>query len=352
VRERTASIAGDALTRVNLLCTRPERPKLPTIQPIHPFGRPPSLRGASPGIRERKTSTRAHHERMRWIVGLDLRPGSEGPVRFARWLLDARRPGASRTVYVHVLEEEHLRYALRQHHLDEVTGAAREAAERLLASAGATGEIRIVQGLEADEALEEARASAGADGVVVGRAAGRQGAAIVRLGRVARRMLRRLASPVAVVPPDFRGEEVGAGPVVALSSLEDDALGACRLAATLAAELGRPLAVCHVARAEALPYLPAAAIDLEARRAAGEADLAKWLRTNGLGADLAVGLVGSPVDRALDWARGANAAFLVAGSRHLSAAARIVQASTGSALAATAPTPVLVVPATNPGLSA
>ncbi len=283
---------------------------------------------------------------MRWIVGLDLRPGSEGPCRFVRWLLEgthARAPGDA--VYVHVLEEEHLRHALRTHHLDEITAAARGAAERLLAAAGVSGEIRIVQGLSAEDALEEARTAAGAGGVVIGRAAGREGVAIVRLGRVARRMLRRLTSPVAVVPPDFRGEDAGAGPVVALSSLRDDALGACRLAAGLAAELGRPFAVCHVARAEALPYLPPAAIDLESRRAAGEVDLARWLAQNGLRADSTGVLVGSPVDRALEWAEAAKAPFVVAGSRRLSLAERIVQASTGTALAATAATPVVVAPA-------
>jgi nucleotide-binding universal stress UspA family protein len=283
---------------------------------------------------------------MRWIVGLDLRPGSEGPTRFTRWLLEGSRPHtAAQAVYVHVLEEEHLRFALRQHHLDEVTAAAREAAERLLSAVGVSGEIRIVQGLTAEEALEEARASMGADGVVIGRAAGRKGHAIVRLGRVARRMLRRLASPIAVVPPDFRGEDAGPGPVVALSSLRDDAVGACRLAAALAADLGRPLAICHVARAEALPYLPPAAIDLEARRAAGEEDLARWLKAQGLRADATGVLVGSPVERALDWAEGEKAPFLCVGSRQLSTAERIVQASTGTALAATARTPIVVAPA-------
>ncbi len=283
---------------------------------------------------------------MRWIVGLDLRPGSEGPTRFARWLVEGSRPrAAAEVVYVHVLEEEHLRSALRQHHLDEVTAAARGAAERLLSSVGVTGELRIVQGLSAEDALEAARASAGAQGVVIGRAAGREGPAIVRLGRVARRVLRRLASPVAVVPPDFRGADAGGGPVVALSSLREDAVGACRLAAALAAELGRPLAICHVARAEALPYLPAAAIDLESRRIAGEEELARWLAANGLHPDSTAVLVGSPVDLALEWAEAAKAPFVVAGSRHLSMVERVIQASTGSALAATARCPVVVAPA-------
>jgi nucleotide-binding universal stress UspA family protein len=283
---------------------------------------------------------------MRWIVGLDLRPESEGPARFTRWLVErSRAAGGERPVFVHVLEEEHLRHALRVHHLDAVTAAARGAAERLLSRAGAAGELRIVQGLTAEDALEEARAAADAAGIVVGRAAGREGAAIVRLGRVARRLLRRLASPVVVVPPDLRAEDLGDGPVVALTSLAPDAVPACRLAATLAADLGRPLAICHVARAEVLPYLPPEAIDLDGRRASGEEALARWLTAEGLRADRTVVLAGSTVERALEWAEGERAPLLVAGSRHLSTRERLFQTSVGSALASTARIPIVVAPA-------
>jgi len=96
---------------------------------------------------------------------------------------------------------------------------------------------------------------------------------------------------------------------------------------------------------DVLPYLPPSAIDLDGRRIVGEGELAAWLKAHGLAPQLPVVLVGSPVDRALDWAEGAHAPFVVAGSRHLSTAERIVQASTGTSLAATARTPVLVVPA-------
>ena len=111
----------------------------------------------------------------------------------------------------------------------------------------------------------------------------------------------------------------------------------------LAADLGRPFAVCHVARAEALPYLPPAAIDLESRRAAGE-------RTSRNGSRerpprrLDAALVGSTVDRALEWA----AARRRRSSSRVRATSRCRahrRGSTGTALAATAATPVVVAPA-------
>lgn len=281
---------------------------------------------------------------MRWTVGVDLRPGSEGAVQFARWITGAGRPPESEVAeFVHVLEEEHLRFALRFHHLDEVSSAARAAAKRVVSGAG---EVRVVQGLTAEDALEAERATSGADAIVVGRAAGREGHHVVRLGRVARRLLRRLASPVVVVPPDLRAEELGDGPIVALASLGADSLEACRLAGRLASSVGRPLAVCHVARAAELPYLPPGSTRdaLEAHRVEAEQALARWLAEGGVQADVVRALVGSPVEAALTWAEMERAPLVVTGSRHLSAAERVFEPSLGSALAATARLPVALVP--------
>jgi nucleotide-binding universal stress UspA family protein len=282
---------------------------------------------------------------MKWMVGLDLRPGSEGPSRFARWLAGASLPEPATCAFVHVLEEEHLRFALRLQHLDEVTADARKAAERLLERSGAAGEVRIVQGLTAEEAIAEAREATAADGVIVGRAAGREGFHIVHLGRVTRRLLRSPDSPVAVVPPGVRGEDLGDGPVIALSSLAADSVEACRFAERLAKALGRRLAVLHVARAEEPPYVAAGAWAdaFEAHAAETRRELAAWLATSGVRADMAVVLLGSPVGRALELAEHERAPVLVAGSRRMSAAERIVHASTGAALAGAAPIPVVIV---------
>lgn len=283
---------------------------------------------------------------MRWLVGLDLRPGSDGPAVFARWLSTAGAGEAATCTFLHVLEEEHLRFALRLHHLDEVTADARTSAERLLERSGASGELRIVQGVTAEDALLDALNGGGGDALIVGRAAGREGGRVVRLGRVARHLLHAAAAPVAVVPPDLRAEDLGRGPVVALSSLAPDSVEACRFAARLASALRRPLAVLHVARAEEPPYVAAGAWRdaLEAHSADARRELDAWLGANGVRADAATALLGSPVERALELADEQQATMLVAGARSLSAAERVVHGSTSVALAGAAKVPVIVVP--------
>lgn len=99
---------------------------------------------------------------------------------------------------------------------------------------------------------------------------------MIRLGRVARRILRRLGAPVLVVPPDLRAEQIGGGPVTALTSVSADSARACRFAADLAARLGRPLA----ARASHAPYLAREPTERARKARAAErlAALAAWSR--------------------------------------------------------------------------
>jgi nucleotide-binding universal stress UspA family protein len=282
---------------------------------------------------------------MKWIIGIDLRSG-DGPVRFARWIQEtSRAPDGEQLVFVHVLEEEHLRFVLRQHHIDEVTEGARREGERLLAAEGARGEIRIAQGLTAEDALEKIRAQVQGDAVILGRAAPRAGRHVVRLGRVARRMLRRLDSPVVVVPPDLRADQIGDGPIAVLTSLADDALAACRFAAATAPRLGRPLVALHAARTALAAYLPASATT-----SAGDggteaaAALDAWLECHAIRPQGREVLLGSPVEVAAEWGERERAPLLVTGSRRLSDAGRIIHSSTGSSLAATAAAAIAVVP--------
>ncbi len=289
---------------------------------------------------------------MRWIVGLDLRLASQGALRFASWLArESRAADGEELVGVHVLEEEHLRLVLRYHHLDEVIARARTSAEEALAAEGAARlirELEVVRDLRAEEGLEKARTSHRADAVIVARHAGRESHAIVRLGRVARRLLRTLASPVIVVPPDLRADEIGEGPVLALTGLGDDSLAALRFAGRMAQRLGRELGIAH---AVAVPeefgaYLPPQTLGrlLEVNQREGEQALAEWMKAHGLSADALAVLQGGAVERALEHASAEGSPLLVTGSRQLSSVERVLLASTGSALAAAAPFAVAVVP--------
>jgi nucleotide-binding universal stress UspA family protein len=284
---------------------------------------------------------------MRWIVGLDLRPRSDGALRFAAWLARTA-PGADSFALVHVLEEEHLRAVLRVHHLDEVTAAARDRAVRELArveGAAGLGTPEIVRGITADEALAEALARHGADALVVGRIAGREEPRVIRLGRVARRLLRHLPAPVVVVPPD-EDPAARAGPVVALTSLTDDAAEACRFAAAFAERVARPLFVAHVVPFVDLPFLPGPTLDDLASqgRRAGEAALAAWIAAHGLLPAQSVVLQGGILEQAEELARERDALLVVAGSTRRSGLERLASPSIGAELAAIAPVPVAVVP--------
>jgi nucleotide-binding universal stress UspA family protein len=287
---------------------------------------------------------------MKWLVGLDLRASSRGALHFAAWV--ASRARDQSVTPIHVLEEEHLHYVLRYRHLDEVMREARAAAEDAIVSEGAAsrvGDVRIVQGLQADETLAEACVAEGAAALVVGRLAKTKGRPIVRLGRVARRLIRKLPVPLVVVPPDLREEDIGPGPVVALTSLEDDSVRACRFGRELATLLGRELHVLHVVPdpAAAASYgIPAEQIEhiCAEVRERSRVETVAWLAKAGVAADGTTVRLGDRVEQALVYASELRAVALVVGARQLPTAARTFLPSVGRELAASAPLAVAIVP--------
>lgn len=291
----------------------------------------------------------------RWIVGLDLRPTGQGALRFGRWLAEATRDGQPPTfVGVHVLEEDTLRAALRYHHLDELIAGAREETEMLLRNAGATGmltELRVVQGMHAEATLEAAREEHHAEGLVVGRQAPREGHHLLRLGKVARRLLRSLGGPLVVVPPDWEPESGSAdGPILCATDLGDNAVAAARFAAELAHRLGRGLVFAYsvpVPEDYGVNYIPPTTRQKIAAESheAGERELSGWVGDLGLSTSTtAVVCQGHVTEQLLRLARETKVAMLVTGSRHLSTLERVLLTSVGSELAATSPCPVVVVP--------
>lgn len=290
---------------------------------------------------------------MQWILGLDLRPLCVGAVRFARWLAaESRAPDGESCIAVHALEEQHLLAVLRYHHLPEVLEGVRSSAEAILAAeqgAGVISGVEVTQGASVQEVLEAARVKHGADGTIIGRAAGVAGRGVVRLGHSARRILRAAAAPVMVVPPDLRVADLGGGPVVALTDLQPGSADACSFAAAMAERLGRPWVLLHVAPIPeefAPAYLPVVSLEGMRRdfRAEGEKGLAEWIAAQGLRPAASEVLQGPIIDNALAFTRMRGSPLLVAGSRRLSALERTLLPSVGSELAASAPVPVAIVP--------
>jgi nucleotide-binding universal stress UspA family protein len=290
---------------------------------------------------------------MRWIVGIDMRPRSFGALKYASWLDRAStQPDDEHFVVVHVLEEDHLRYVLRYHHLDEVVASARSSAERVLEQQCGTDwieSLQVVQGLTADATLEKARADRSADAVVIGRAAPRESHRLTRLGQVARRMLRHAEGPVIVVPPDVEPATLGAGPVMALTDLGVASEDAVRFAARVAERLGRTLAVVHVTahpEEHGAWDLPQGSMDGIRRDRAEEADraLRAWLASTGVKTEHPIVLQGSLIESVLVRAEELEVPLVVAGSPRLSPIERALWHGTAVELAASSPRPVAVVP--------
>lgn len=289
---------------------------------------------------------------MDWLVGMDLSDRGQGALGYSRWLHGVLPAGQDRFVGVHVLEEVELRQLLRYHHLAEVEERAATAADRVVKAAGAEGalaERRVIYGRSAEEALADLAQQSGVRALVIGRQARRGEKRIVRLGRVARRLLRTLPSPVVVVPPDLRSEAVGDGPVLLAAGTDADSVGAAAFARQLAADLGRPLAVAHVVPSDdylAAEMVPSGVAGQFFRdlREDHERNLAVWMRTHGLGGVPYHVSEGSVVDRLADTARSERAPIIVCGSRGLGLGMRLFSSSVATDLAAACEVPVAVVP--------
>lgn len=281
---------------------------------------------------------------VRWIVGLDLRPRSQGAIKTARWLAAHGRPGMRHRFYgVHVVPQAP-RVSVRDDEIDELCEAARVQAQATVADAGATdvfARIDAVPGSPRD-ALAAAATYYDVDGLVIGRHGPREGGTAIRLGTVARQLVRALPAAVMVVPPDHDPSAAPQGPVVVATDLADDAAAAGRFGLRLAQELGVDLLLVHVletgqlaAQLGAAPHSPIVH---------DPAAFERWVETYGLGGARTETVAGDPIERILERSQAHDASLVVCGSHRLTLTDRVFQASTGTTVAAYADRPVVVVP--------
>jgi nucleotide-binding universal stress UspA family protein len=291
-----------------------------------------------------------------WTLGLDLREGAEGPLVFARWLRDQlgnqpANPNATATlVPIHVIEQDQLRLLASADKHDQAIGLAEDALARTLERIGDSvpvDDMRILEMGSPEDVL--ASAAEGTDGLIIGRLAPRGKDRLLRLGGVARRLLRRLPAPTIVVPPDTREQNIGKGPIVLACDANEDSVGAARFALRMAELLGRELILAHVVPMPygwSIGYLPAESVkqvraDL---RAGGERTLERWASQHGITGLRGVVTEGIVTEELGRLAKSEDALMLVTGSRKLNAIERLFVTSVGSELCASAPCPVAVVP--------
>ncbi len=283
-----------------------------------------------------------------WVLGLDLRADADGAITFAKWLRDHLEPQIQLTG-LHVIEEDVHGILTQIDPHAEVLTLAESAVATALARAGAEqtlDSLRLVESEPPEEAL--AQAAADAEGLIIGRLAPRGKVRLVRLGRVARRLLRQLPAPTIVVPPDLQPTDVGAGPIIVATNAHDDALEAIHFAARMAARLERELVLALVVSTpHGWPdtYLPRAAIEQihSGILAGGERKLAHWAQTHDLTQHRQVVRAGAVAHQLLDLAEHEDALMLVTGSRQLGALGRVFSTSVGTLLCGSARCPVAVV---------
>lgn len=283
------------------------------------------------------------HER--WIVGLDLSARSHGALVFSAWMRRAESPAERPSlVGVHVLE------SWAAHYLpvgrEEYVRSVRSVAERHMAEVGGVfDDVEVVEAARAEDGL--AGAAQRGDAVVIGRSAARESHAFVRLGRVARRVLRQLPAPVFVVPPDLSPSALS-GPIMLAVDLGESSAAAIEAAVRLARAHARPLVLAHAGEprhADLLDELdPRWAAARELFRGGVEREFAAWAEAKGLGSLRRVLEFGAPPETLARIAAQEQAAVVVVGSRRLSTAERIFTTSTASALAGLCTCPVAVVP--------
>lgn len=285
---------------------------------------------------------------MKWIVGIDVRPTSDGAVAFAAWL---QAQTQATLIGVHVAARE--MFAA----LDQLAGPVqsdtrlRVELERSLAEMGvgeAFARVEVIDAMDPVGPLEAKCAAEGASGLIIGRVARRSGDELVRLGAVARRLLRELAAPIWVVPPDLSAAAIGGGAVLVAVTPNEDSVGAVRVGARMATALGRTLIFVRVVNAvveHASLFPPGEALrerEAELLREA-EAQTRGWLMDLEVEGPLDMRR-GGTLEEIVAAARRHEAAFVVCGSRRLGLLGRLFSGSLSSELAAHAPVPVLVVP--------
>lgn len=291
-----------------------------------------------------------------WIIGLDLRDRSDGAVRFARWVGERAGETAGQTAPrmrgVHVLERDKLRYVTAEQDLAQIEKMARVRMHDVVRKAGAADHIAaldLVVDADAEAKLDETARSAEAEVLLVGRKAKIGTDPVVRLGRVARRLLRALPSTVIVTPPDLQTEHVGGGPVVVATDCQDDARDAVEFALRFAELTGRKIVLVHVVPMPeewGAHYLPTTSVThvKHELQAGGELALERWAKDQGLHGHAGMVLQGGVLPRLIDVAEELDSPLIVTGSRGLGPVARFFLASVGSELAASAGCSVAVVP--------
>ncbi len=290
---------------------------------------------------------------MKWIVGVDLRHRSDGAIKFAAWLREtsANAEGCE-LVGVHVVEAKQMAGLQRFDPKQAVLERLQVESKLVIRNAGASegfATVDVIEGRRAAHSLESACVYHHGDGLIVGRKAGSEEQAVVRLGSVARHLLRSLSGPTFVVAPDLAADGIGSGPIVVAVTPTDASLSACTFARAVGERLGREVVFVRVVTVpEDYAHIYWSSDALEQFRVEfverARVQLKAWLTEHGFGEARVELRYGPEVAELVAASKLHDSPFIVCGSRLLGTFERMLTSSTSSELAAHAPCPVVVVP--------
>jgi nucleotide-binding universal stress UspA family protein len=286
---------------------------------------------------------------MRIVLGMDLRSGSTGALRFARWLVDTGACSLEEVLAVHVIEMDHLLAAVRPFGPGTLPERLLPVMRESLDEVGLGVRAEVLEADDAEHALTEVVERHRAQMLVVGRRG--SPSSFVRLGRVARRLLRALPTAVAIVPPEIRaapGAGLGPGPILLASDVGVTSAPATAFARDLAETTGAGLAAVHVVPTQHEPHTAYDRVGVEhvpddelvATRARS---FAAWREQQAVAEAQPILERGELVESIIAAAERTGAPLIVCGSRRLPVAQRLFVSSVSSTLSGLAQCPVVTV---------
>jgi nucleotide-binding universal stress UspA family protein len=286
---------------------------------------------------------------MRVVLAMDLRPGSAGTLRFARWLIDSGACVPEDVLAVHVVETDHLLAAVRPFGPGTLPERLAPLMREALDEVGLRVRAEVLEADNAEHALEEVTQRHAARMLLVGRRG--SPSSFVRLGRVARRLLRTLPTAVTVVPPELRATGatgLGPGPILLASDLGSTDTRAVAFARELAESTGAGLDTVHVIPTPHTPHTAYDRVGLEPipehELLASRTDLLeRWRTRHDLRDTESFVLRGELVETVLATAKRTGTPLIVCGSRQLSVGKRMFISSVSSSLCGLAECPVVTV---------
>lgn len=293
---------------------------------------------------------------MKWTIGIDTKPGHQGPLEFVAWMC-AQSPeevGES-VVACHVTPSESWLKRLfgggeQGERVRSARTNARAVCEQIFDEAGVSTMLHRIEICSAEtivEGLTQAAEKFESDVLIVGRHARQDESSLIRLGSIARSCLAHYPAPMIVVPPDYVRAPAGA-PILLATDLLAHSDAAADMAMNMAAHFDLPLHLVHIAKpvswsASYVPDTDYTRVSMETTREATKR-VHEWLDARKRGVAKIHVISGDETNSVAQLIASRDFSLVVVGSRPRVDDGTRYGSGMGSELASTVACPVALVP--------